>query len=133
MGIKQDYQHILDDERLSDFEKNNIYVLTNGNVVVIDEDGERRGLFGNGQHTVWLDFENHEKLGDMTKLSDLIRIDNLETAIRDAERRIADLEYMCDNAHEALVAVRDSGTACEDDVMSMLEKGLDNVPQNGGA
>lgn len=53
--------------------------------------------------------------------------------LAEAEQRIADLERMCDNAHEALVAVRDSGAVREDDVMSMLEKGLDNVPQNGGA
>lgn len=47
-----------------------------------------------------------------------------------AESKIKKLENMCDNAHEELVAARDSGAIREDDVMKMIERGLDNLPQS---
>lgn len=62
----------------------------------------------------------------MQKVEGLTPCQKLEKA----EKKISELEIMCDNAHEALVAARDSGAIRESDVMKIIEKGLDNLPQD---
>ena len=62
---------------------------------------------------------------------DYVRFDYANLRIEILEKRIEELETMCDNAHEALCAVKDSGAVREDDVMYMIDRGLDNKPQSG--
>lgn len=46
-----------------------------------------------------------------------------------ANKRIEELEKQVDNAHNALCAVKDSGAVREDDVIEMIDRGLDNKEQ----
>ncbi|EML9987758.1 hypothetical protein RHQ60_003272 [Citrobacter amalonaticus] len=52
-----------------------------------------------------------------------------ELALEVAEKRIAELEAMADNAHAALSAVLESGDVINLRVINMLRRGLDNKPQ----
>ena len=56
-------------------------------------------------------------------------VNELEQELAELKIKLKSLETIADNAHAALVAVRDSGAVREEDVMTMLELGLDNKAQ----
>lgn len=78
-NLPDGYKDIINDTRLNQHQIDNIYVLENGNFMCVDDNGHRYGLFqqSNGD-TRWLMFEPFENIGNMRKLSDMIRIKELE-------------------------------------------------------